>query len=134
MRLVVKYQQNPLRCARALAYVHVAMHDAWLHGSRAAPAAPPGFAELAAHRAASLAIEQLYANETPGQFEAQYAGLAHGLALHPRLGEPTAAIGRHVVMPSWRAACATAPGASGRCTTGRRISAASGDPPTPCSP
>lgn len=70
MRLVVKYQQNPLRAARALAYAHVALHDAWWL------AATDGQAELAAHRAASLVLEQLYPNETPGQFEAQFALLA----------------------------------------------------------
>ena len=76
MRLVVKYQQNPLRAARALTYVHVAMHDAWVHAARLVPDASATVQELAAHRAASLVMEQLYANETPGQFEAQYAVLA----------------------------------------------------------
>ena len=75
IQLVVKYQQNPLRAARALSYVHVAMHDAWVHAARLAPAAAT-MHQLAAHRAASLVMEQLYANETPGQFEAQYAMLA----------------------------------------------------------
>ena len=89
MRLVVKYQQNPLRAARAMAYVQVAMHDAWVHSlSLGADAATT---EMAAHRAASLLAEQLYALETPGQFEAQFAVLtAHlrtnaaqdALALH----------------------------------------------------
>lgn len=73
MRLVVKYQQNPLRAARALAYVNVAMHDAWIHALAVAASGAP---ELAAHRAASLVMEQLYPNETPGQFEAQFAALA----------------------------------------------------------
>ena len=73
LRLVVKYQQNPLRAARALAYVNVALHDAWLHAMRLG--AGVAGAELAAHRAASLMAEQLYALETPGQFEAQFATL-----------------------------------------------------------
>lgn len=89
MRLVVKYQQNPLRAARAMAYVQVAMFDAWVLASRRG--ANEATAELAAHRAASLLAEQLYALETPGQFEAQFAALtAHlrtstaqdALALH----------------------------------------------------
>ena len=69
IRLAVKYQQNPLRVARGLSYVNVAMHDAWLQ----CLGLPLNLAELAAHRAAALVIEQLYANETPGQFEAQFA-------------------------------------------------------------
>lgn len=89
MRLVVKYQQNPLRAARAMAYVQVAMFDAWVHAS--GMGADASTAELAAHRAASLLAEQLYTLETPGQFEAQFAALtAHlrtstaqdALALH----------------------------------------------------
>lgn len=89
MRLVVKYQQNPLRAARAMAYVQVAMHDAWVHASSLG--ADAATAELAAHRAASLLAEQLYALETPGQFEAQFAVLTaplrssvarNALALH----------------------------------------------------
>lgn len=81
LRLVVKYQQNPLRAARSLSYVHVAMHDAWLHATRARLDA--GCAELAAHRAASLVLEQLYPNETPGQFEAQFQGWTATLADSP---------------------------------------------------
>lgn len=77
--LVVKYQQNPLRAARALAYVQVAVHDAWLHASQAWPGAAS--VELASHRAASLVAEQLYPHEIPGQFEAQFARLRAQLAL-----------------------------------------------------
>ena len=33
MRLVVKYQQNPLRAARALSYVQVALRDGWTAGA-----------------------------------------------------------------------------------------------------
>ncbi len=76
MRLVVKYQQNPLRAARALSYVQVALRDGWTAGAADGPAA-----ELAAHRAAALMIEQLYPNETPGQFEAQFAQLESAIAL-----------------------------------------------------
>lgn len=78
LALVIKYQQNPLRAARALAYVHVGMHDAWVH---ALVHPGPAAAELAAHRAASLILEQLYPNETPGQFQAQFATSAGHLPL-----------------------------------------------------
>lgn len=70
-RMVVKYQQNPLRAARAFAYVQVAMHEAWKAAGTAGMG--PLAAERAAHRAASLLLAQLYPNETPGQFEAQFA-------------------------------------------------------------
>lgn len=79
MRLVVKYQQNPLRAARALSYVQVAFRDGWA----GAPGGEPAVAELAGHRAASLMIEQLYPHETPGQFEAQFALLEQALSLAP---------------------------------------------------
>lgn len=79
MRLVVKYQQNPLRAARALSYVQVAFRDGW----QGLPANEPAAAELAGHRAASLMAEQLYPHETPGQFEAQFAVLAQSLPLPP---------------------------------------------------
>lgn len=81
LRLVVKYQQNPLRAARAMAYMQVAMFDAWLHASRRG--ASDATAELAAHRAASLLSEQLYALETPGQFEAQFVTLTAHLQTSP---------------------------------------------------
>lgn len=72
LRLVVKYEQNPLRAARALAYSQVALHDAWVH----ALAWGEGAAEVAAHRAASRVLEHLYPHETPGEFEARFAILA----------------------------------------------------------
>lgn len=86
MRLVVKYQQNPLRAARALSYVQVAFRDGWT----GMPAGDAQAAELAGHRAASLMAEQLYPNETPGQFEAQFALQAHALGLPP--GRAAAAV------------------------------------------
>jgi len=95
LTLVVKYQQNPLRAARALAYVQVAMHDAWLHAMRLHQA-DPSFAEIAAHRAASLVAEQLYANETPGQFEAQFAALTATLQLPPSQRHSAWRIGQQV--------------------------------------
>lgn len=96
IRLVVKYQQNPLRAARALAYVNVAMHDAWVHAIRLAPKPSPALHQLAAHRAASLVMEQLYPNETPGQFEAQFALLGVRLAPAPGEQRAAAAVGQWV--------------------------------------
>lgn len=71
LKLVVKYQQNPLRAARSIAHVQVAMHDAWLLMARME--ASPSTRELSAHRAASTALQHFYPNETPGFFESQYA-------------------------------------------------------------
>ncbi len=79
LRLVVKYQQNPLRAARSMAHTQVAMHDAWW---LAASASTSGHArEIAAHRAASLVLEHLYPNETPGLFEVHYTWLAAQLPI-----------------------------------------------------
>ena len=50
------------------------MHDAWSH-SASDGVIDPISAERAMHRAASLVLEQLYPNETAGQFEAQFAVL-----------------------------------------------------------
>ncbi len=77
LKLVVKYQQNPLRASRCVAHTQVAMHDAWLLA--ATQGASPETRELSAHRAASLVLQHLFPNETPGFFEAQYAWLASQL-------------------------------------------------------
>lgn len=74
LRLVVKYQQNPLRASRCIAHAQVAMHDAWLLAATQGASAETR--ELSAHRAASLVLQHLFPNETPGFFEAQYAWLA----------------------------------------------------------
>ena len=95
LALVVKYQQNPLRAARALSHVQVAMHDAWLHAMRL-PRPDDALAEMAAHRAASLMAEQLYANETPGQFEAQFAALTAPLPLRQPQQQTARQIGQRV--------------------------------------
>jgi hypothetical protein len=92
VQLTVKYQLNPLRTARALSYVHVAMHDAWVHAAQW----PRDAAELAAHRAAALVMEQLYPNETPGQFEAQLVLLAAMLDLPTEYRQDAWAVGEAV--------------------------------------
>lgn len=87
LKLVVKYQQNPLRASRCIAHAQVAMHDAWLLA--ATQGATTETRELSAHRAASLVLQHLFPNETPGFFEAQYAWLASQL--------PTSRIDQEVV-------------------------------------
>ncbi|MBL0420170.1 phosphatase PAP2 family protein [Ramlibacter sp. AW1] len=76
-QLVVKYQQNPLRAARAWAYVQVALHDAWVAAAHAT-GGDAAQAEGAAQRAASGVLAQLYPTEAEGRFEAAYAALASG--------------------------------------------------------
>jgi hypothetical protein len=71
LRLVVKYQQNPLRAARAIAHTQVAMSDAYFHAIQIK--VHSALAELAAHRAASLVLQHFYPNETAGNIDAQYA-------------------------------------------------------------
>lgn len=67
LRLVVKYQQNPIRAARALACVCTAMEEA-----ASAAGGPVERRALAAHRAASLVAAHLYPAETLGVFEAAF--------------------------------------------------------------
>lgn len=79
LQLVVKYQHNPLRAARSIAYTHVAMHRAYLQAQHRGGDGP--LCELSAHRAASLVLQHFYPNETPGQLEAQYAWMQSQLNL-----------------------------------------------------
>lgn len=94
LRLVVKYQQNPLRASRCIAHAQVAMHDAWLLA--ATQGASPETRELSAHRAASLVLQHLFPNETPGFFEAQYAWLASQLPANNINQDLVEATGTHV--------------------------------------
>jgi hypothetical protein len=84
LALIVKYQQNPLRAARMLAYLHIGMHDAWHYTcSTASPnsgnAATLWQAENAAHEAAAQIMAHFYPNETPGVFSALLATLQASL-------------------------------------------------------
>ncbi len=72
LQLVSKYQQNPLRAARSIAYTLVAMHGAWWKAKQLGNTDAP-LCELAAHRAASWVLQHFYPHETPGHLEAQYA-------------------------------------------------------------
>jgi PAP2 superfamily len=79
LKLIVKYQQNPLRASRMLAYLHVGLHDGWILGQ--APSAEEqalACAETAAHRSASLILEHFFPNETAGYFAAQFAFVESG--------------------------------------------------------
>lgn len=85
--LIVKYQQNPLRGSRMLAYLHVGMHDAWHYAGRAASPVLGSIeatkhAEKAAHEAASQILAHFYPNETPGTFSAMLAAMKASLAFN----------------------------------------------------
>lgn len=67
LRLVVRYQQNPLRAARVLALLHVAMADAAVLAGTSGEAQ----AALAVHRAAGLVLGYLHPQESPGELEAR---------------------------------------------------------------
>lgn len=84
--LVSKYQQNPLRAARVLSYLHMGLNDAWhsiATGKRSTSLGDLASvcAELAAHRAGYLLLEHFYRNETPGLFAAQCAAIEDQLVL-----------------------------------------------------
>jgi hypothetical protein len=86
LKLIVKYQQNPLRAARALAYLHIGMHDSWHYAWHAAPTSldhveAKKLAEKAAHETASEILAHFYPNETPGAFSAMLAAMKASLQL-----------------------------------------------------
>lgn len=66
LKLIVKYRQNPLRAARSLTYVHVALHDALALGNHDGNAVR----RAAAHKAAGNVLAYLYPQETPGRLNA----------------------------------------------------------------
>jgi membrane-associated phospholipid phosphatase len=76
LELCVKYRRNPLRVARALAVLHVAMHDAVAAVKNGAEPARA----IAAAAAGGAVLDDLFPLETPGRFEAMawaiYAGAA----------------------------------------------------------
>lgn len=82
LELIVKYQQNPLRAARALTLVHVAMHDALVVSARTG--VPERARGIAVHRAAGLVLAHLYPNETPGRWEG--LGISGAVAVAKRHG------------------------------------------------
>lgn len=68
LRLVVKYQQNPLRAARALTYLHASIHDALILGSQAGLDSETQ--AISAHGAAAKMLAHLYPHEPLGRFGA----------------------------------------------------------------
>lgn len=66
LALIVKYRQNPLRAARSLTYMHVAMHDALALSANERPA----IKRAVAHKAAAHVLAFLYPQESPGRLEA----------------------------------------------------------------
>lgn len=73
LALIVKYQLNPLRAARVLAYLQVALYTARASAAPAAldTAAAAGWLRACAHLAASEVLAYFFPGETPGRIEAQ---------------------------------------------------------------
>lgn len=95
LSLITKYQQNPLRAARALTYVHTAMHDAIALSARSK--LNTDAQKLALHTAASSILEYFYPQEPMGRFGA--LGYAAALAVSTKSEEQAAhaqEIGRSV--------------------------------------
>ena len=74
-RLVVKYQQNPLRAARAYTYAHTAIHDALVLCARRG--CDSAVWPVAMHAAASRMLDHLYPEEARGRLQA----LGHSAAV-----------------------------------------------------
>lgn len=84
LELIVKYQQNPLRAARALALVHTAMHDALVIA--AIKKVESSGRIVAMHRAASLVLSHMYPQEPFGRL-AGFGAAAIGVAAASRAGQ-----------------------------------------------
>jgi hypothetical protein len=67
-RLIVKYQLNPLRASRVLAYLHAAMDDAMRRAL--ASGMPDDAAVIAMHRGASATLGHFFPNESLDSLEA----------------------------------------------------------------
>ncbi len=79
LELCVKYRRNPLRVARALAVLHVALYDA----VAAAKNGDEQVQAVAAATAAGAALDYLFPLETPGRFEAMAWAIYAGAAAAP---------------------------------------------------
>lgn len=66
LALIVKYQLNPLRAARVLAYLHTVLHQAFTQVEQW-----PASAAACAHLAAGQVLAYFFPQETPGRIEAQ---------------------------------------------------------------
>ena len=83
LRLIQKYQQNPQRAVRTLAFAHAAMHDAFALAARESDSATAGLA--AAHRAISLTLAYFYPYESVSWIEGKGLALARASADAQRL-------------------------------------------------
>ncbi|MBX9904086.1 MAG: vanadium-dependent haloperoxidase [Burkholderiales bacterium] len=77
--LIIKYQKNPLRAVRALALLHVAMHDALVLCARSECSEPA--TRIALHAAAGRTLKHLYPQESPGRLEALSLSAAHAVMI-----------------------------------------------------
>jgi hypothetical protein len=66
--LIVKYQQNPQRAGRSLAYLHATIHDALVACARRG--CESAVQPVAMHAAASRMLDHLYPDESRGRLEA----------------------------------------------------------------
>ena len=103
-RLVVKYQQNPLRAERVYTYVHTAIHDALVACARRG--CERAVQPIAMHAAAGRMLEHLYPGETRGRL------LALG---HSAAATVLVANGPHAhAVRAWQTGFAVADNAIGR--------------------
>lgn len=87
LELIVKYQQNPLCAARALAHMHVAANDAIveLAATSSGEAAQAVAAQtVAVHVASAALLAHFYPRESPGRIEA--LGIGAMLAVAAKSG------------------------------------------------
>lgn len=98
LALITKYQQNPLRAARALALLHAAMHDALVLAGGGRDETPAAW--IAVDRAASLVLGHLYPAEPAGRLEAMgvaaAVATAHRTQPEPELADAAWRIGGEV--------------------------------------
>ena len=78
LQLITKYQLNPLRAARVLTLLHVAMYDAMVMSARTG--AKPWQQVCASHVAASRLMDYLFPQEMPGRYLALGYSAAQALA------------------------------------------------------
>lgn len=79
LELIVKYQQNPLRAARSLSYLHVAMCDALSVAQQSSLS--PAAQRVAVHMVAAGVLELFYPQETEGRFMALATEASAGIVL-----------------------------------------------------
>ncbi len=100
LQLITKYQPNPLRAARALTLLHVAMYDAIVLTARATSA--QWQLDCASHVAGSQLMDYLFPQELPGRYLALGYSAAHALgsanAADPALIESCIRISRQVAV------------------------------------